>query len=40
MAPTNAFIYPVGICAVCSDARPCLFEILADPGERVSVAAA
>ena len=27
-----------GQCAVCTDARPCLFDIIADPSERVNQA--
>ena len=37
VAQTNPFIYN-GLCAICSDAKPCLFDILADPGERVNLA--
>ena len=38
VGPTNAFIYPPGDCAVCSDAKPCLFSILDDPSERHNLA--
>jgi hypothetical protein len=37
VAQTNPFIYN-RLCAICSDAKPCLFDILADPGERVNLA--
>ena len=33
VAPPNPFIYN-GLCAVCSDDKPCLFDILADPSVR------
>ena len=29
VAPTNSFIYN-GLCAVCSEEKPCLFDIQAD----------
>ena len=38
VGPTNGFIYPPGDCAVCSDAKPCLFSILDDPSERHNLA--
>jgi len=38
VGPTNAFIYPSGLCQVCSAAKPCLFDILADPGEKANLA--
>eukprot|EP01047_Picozoa_sp_COSAG01_P006449 COSAG01_NODE_233_length_20982_cov_14.774458_8_plen_151_part_00 len=39
IAPWVHGIMPLGACAVCSAAKPCLFDILHDPAERFNVAA-